>query len=62
METSGFPCPMFKEVVTAGTDLADARRMAEEALLLHVDGMLEDGEAVPEPSRLETAADQHHPS
>jgi hypothetical protein len=27
--------------------------MAEEALALHVDGMVEDGEAIPEPSTLE---------
>ena len=39
--------------VTAGTDLDDARRMAEEALALHVEGMIEDGEAIPEPSSLE---------
>ncbi|MFN7024193.1 MAG: type II toxin-antitoxin system HicB family antitoxin [Pseudorhizobium sp.] len=50
----GVSFPDFPGVVTAGADLDDARRMAEEALLLHVDGMLEDGEAVPEPSSLET--------
>ena len=41
----GVSFPDFGGVVTAGTDLDDARRMAEEALLLHVDGMIEDGEA-----------------
>ena len=33
--------------VTAGTTLDDARAMAAEALALHVDRMIEDGEAVP---------------
>jgi HicB_like antitoxin of bacterial toxin-antitoxin system len=37
----------------AGTDLDDARAMAEEALTLHIEGMVEDGEAIPEPSTLE---------
>jgi hypothetical protein len=30
-----------------------ARHMAEEALALHVDGLVEDGEAIPEASSLE---------
>lgn len=49
----GVSFPDFPGVVTAGTDLDDARRMAEEALVLHVEGMIEDGEAIPEPSSLE---------
>jgi predicted RNase H-like HicB family nuclease len=49
----GVSFPDFPGVVTAGTDLDDARSMAEEALALHVDGMVEDGEAIPEPSALE---------
>ncbi len=49
----GVSFPDFPGVVTAGTDLDDARRMAEEALALHVEGMIEDGEAIPEPSSLE---------
>ncbi|HCL64411.1 MAG TPA: hypothetical protein DIC56_06090 [Rhizobium sp.] len=49
----GVSFPDFSGVVTAGTDLDDARRMAEEALGLHVEGMVEDGEAIPEPSSLE---------
>src|SRR5277367_2854168 len=39
---------------TAGVDLDDAMRMAEEALALHLAGMAEDGEPIPEPSSLET--------
>ena len=49
----GVSFPDFPGAVTAGTDLDDARRMAEEALALHVEGMIEDGEAIPEPSSLE---------
>ncbi|MDQ0422916.1 putative RNase H-like HicB family nuclease [Peteryoungia aggregata LMG 23059] len=49
----GVSFPDFPGVVTAGTDLDDARRMAEEALAFHVEGMVEDGEAIPEPSSLD---------
>ena len=49
----GVSFPDFPGVVTAGSDLDDARRMAEEALAFHVEGMVEDGEAIPEPSSLE---------
>jgi hypothetical protein len=33
--------------------MADARTMAEEALTLHIQGLIEDGEAIPEASSLE---------
>jgi predicted RNase H-like HicB family nuclease len=49
----GVSFPDFPGVVTAGKDLDDARAMAEEALALHVDGLIADGEASPEPSSLE---------
>jgi predicted RNase H-like HicB family nuclease len=49
----GVSFPDFPGVVTAGKCLDDARAMAEEALSFHVDGLLEDGEAIPEPSSLE---------
>ena len=49
----GVSFPDFPGVVTAGTTLDDARAMAEEALALHIEGMVEDGEAIPEPSALE---------
>ncbi|NTF08726.1 type II toxin-antitoxin system HicB family antitoxin [Agrobacterium rubi] len=49
----GVSFPDFAGVVTAGSDLDDARQMAEEALTLHVEGMVEDGEAIPEPSSLD---------
>lgn len=49
----GVSFPDFPGAVTAGTTLDDARHMAEEALTLHIEGMTEDGEAIPEPSALE---------
>ena len=49
----GVSFPDFPGVVTAGVDLDDARSMAEEALILHIDGMAEDGDAIPVPSSLE---------
>jgi predicted RNase H-like HicB family nuclease len=45
--------PDFPGVVTTGRSLDDARAMAEEALAFHIEGMVADGEAIPEPSRLE---------
>ncbi|CCD83918.1 putative DNA-binding transcriptional regulator [Bradyrhizobium sp. ORS 285] len=49
----GVSFPDLPGVVTAGTTLDDARVMAEEALALHIEGLVEDGEAIPEPSSLE---------
>ena len=49
----GVSFPDFPGVITAGLTLDDARAMAEEALTLHVEGLVEDGEAIPEPSTLE---------
>jgi predicted RNase H-like HicB family nuclease len=49
----GVSFPDFPGAITAGTTLDDARAMAEEALALHIEGMVEDGEAIPEPSALE---------
>jgi predicted RNase H-like HicB family nuclease len=49
----GVSFPDLPGVVTAGTTLDEARDMAEEALALHLEGMAEDGEAIPEPSSLE---------
>ncbi len=40
----------FPGCVTAGRTLDEARRMAEQALALHIEGMAEDGEAIPKPS------------
>ena len=49
----GVSFPDFPGVITAGATLDEARGMAEEALGLHLDGLIEDGEAIPEPSSLE---------
>ena len=49
----GVSFPDFPGVVTAGTTLDEARAMAEEALALHVEGLAEDREAIPEPSTLD---------
>jgi predicted RNase H-like HicB family nuclease/uncharacterized protein (DUF1778 family) len=49
----GVSFPDLPGCVTAGVDLDDARRMAEEVLALHLAGMAEDEEPVPEPSSLE---------
>src|SRR5579862_1442301 len=50
----GVSFPDFPGCVTAGRTLEEARRMAADALALHIKGMLEDGDAVPDPSNLDT--------
>lgn len=52
----GVSFPDFPGCVTAGSTLEEARRMAVEALGFHIAGMIEDGEAVPEPSNLDALA------
>lgn len=52
----GVSFPDFPGCVTAGESLEDARRMAGEALGLHIQGMIEDGEPIPEPSTLDELA------
>ena len=49
----GVEFPDFPGCITAGVTLEDARRMAAEALLFHIEGMMEDGDPVPEPSGLD---------
>lgn len=49
----GVSFPDLPGVITAGTTLDEARTMAEEALAFHIEGLMADGEAIPEPSRLE---------
>jgi predicted RNase H-like HicB family nuclease len=49
----GVDFPDFPGCVTAGATLEDARRMAEEALAFHIEGMMADGEAMPDPSTLD---------
>jgi hypothetical protein len=44
--------------VAAGRTLEEARELAAEALGFHIQGMIEDGEAVPEPSSLDAVAER----
>lgn len=52
----GVSFPDFPGCVTAGKSLEEARELAVEALTLHIAGMVEDGEALPEPSTLDQLA------
>lgn len=45
----GVSFPDFPGCITAGSTFAEARRMAAEALSLHIAGMLEDEEKIPAP-------------
>jgi predicted RNase H-like HicB family nuclease len=49
----GVSFPDLPGIATAGKSLDDARAMAAEALAFHIEGIVEDGEAVPEPSSLD---------
>jgi predicted RNase H-like HicB family nuclease len=49
----GVSFPDLPGVITAGSNLDEARKMAAEALAFHLEGMAQDGEAAPEPSSLE---------
>jgi predicted RNase H-like HicB family nuclease len=50
----GASFPDLPGCISAAKTLEDLRPMIEESLGLHIEGMIEDGEAVPEPSLLET--------
>ena len=49
----GVSFPDLPGCVTAGRTLDEARVMATDALAQHLQGMIEDGDAIPEPSSLE---------
>ena len=49
----GVSFPDFPGCVTAGVSLDEARDMAAEALALHLEGLEQDGAAIPEPSSLQ---------
>ena len=49
----GVMFPDFPGCVTAGSSIEEAIQLAPEALALHVQGMIEDGEAVPAPRTVE---------
>jgi predicted RNase H-like HicB family nuclease len=50
----GVSFPDLPGCVTSGATLDEARDMAAEALAFHLEGLAEDGEAIPESSTLET--------
>lgn len=49
----GVSFPDFPGCISAGPSLDEARAGAEEALSLHIEGMIEDGDSIPEPTSLE---------
>lgn len=49
----GVSFPDLPGCITAGATLDEARALAAEALSFHLEGMHEDGDAIPEPSSLE---------
>lgn len=49
----GVSFPDFPGCITAGTNIDEAKDMAQEALTLLIHGMIEDGEHLPTPSKLE---------
>ena len=53
----GVSFPDFPGCITAGKTLDEARLMAGEALAMHIAGMAEDGEAIPEPSTIDDLAE-----
>ncbi|MBI4774956.1 MAG: type II toxin-antitoxin system HicB family antitoxin [Deltaproteobacteria bacterium] len=53
----GVSFPDFPGCSTAGTTMDEARKFAYEALALRIQGMLQRGEAIPRPSRLEEVLD-----
>lgn len=55
----GISFPDFPGCISAGKTQDELKNMAEEALLFHVEGMLEDGEKIPKPMSLEQA--KKHP-
>jgi predicted RNase H-like HicB family nuclease len=53
----GVSFPDFPGCITAGSTIDEAKDMAHEALSLHIKGMIEDGENIPAPSKLEDIMD-----
>lgn len=49
---SGVSFTDFPGCITAGATLDQAQAMAQDALTFHVEGLLEDGRTIPEPSSL----------
>ncbi len=53
----GVSFPDFPGCFTAGSSIDKAKDMAHDALSLHIKGMIEDGENIPAPSKLEGIMD-----
>ena len=53
----GVSFPDFPGCITAGSSIDEAKDMANDALSLHIKGMMEDGENIPTPSKLEDIMD-----
>jgi len=53
----GVSFPDFPGCITAGSSIDEAKDMAHDALSLHIKGMMEDGENIPAPSKLENIMD-----
>jgi predicted RNase H-like HicB family nuclease len=49
----GVDFPDFPGCITAGKTLEEAHKRAAKALRLHIKGMIEDGDPIPEPSSLD---------
>jgi predicted RNase H-like HicB family nuclease len=49
----GVDFPDFPGCITAGSTLEETRHMAAEALEFHIEGMIEEGLAIPAPSALD---------
>jgi predicted RNase H-like HicB family nuclease len=56
----GVSFPDFPGCITAGKTFEEAHRNAVDALTLHIEGMREDGDAIPKPSTLESV--EKHPA
>jgi predicted RNase H-like HicB family nuclease len=54
----GVSFPDFPGCITAGSTIDEAKDMAHDALSLHIKGMLEDGDSIPAPSKLEDIMDE----
>jgi predicted RNase H-like HicB family nuclease len=52
----GVSFPDFPGCISAGRTLDEASRMAAEALAFHIQGMIEDGDPVPDPSKIDDIA------
>lgn len=49
----GVSFPDFPGCITAGQNIDEAKDMAQDAITLHIQGIFEDGERLPLPSKLE---------